>query len=110
MKRTFETVEDVKKEIIRLDKSMKTAGENDHGFRTAVILLSSIITGPNIKKLAKFTGYSRAEISIRASKCREQGIWVGSKIDCADWFKDSGAVSFWCDSLCADGLILRSVQ
>ena len=111
MKNKFETIQDVKREIIRLDKSMKTAGENYHGFRTAVFLLSSLITGPNVKKLAKFTGYTRKEIQERAVNLREQGVWVGSKVNASEWFdSDGGAVSFWCDSLCADGLLQRGKE
>lgn len=53
-------------------------------FATYVILLASAVVGPNIKRVAKFTGLTRDEVSQRAYFLRSNGIWNGNRVY-ANW-------------------------
>lgn len=98
------TLDYLKKEIYRLDPK---TGEDEFGFKTALILLSSLVIGCNQKKISKFTKIPLFYIKPRAERLRSNGIWTGSKV-CADWFtKGTGGVAFWCDVLTAEGLVKR---
>jgi len=93
-------------EVTQIDPDLEI---DSNGFRTAVILLSALAVGPNIKKIAKFTGYTRKEIAERSKNLRKNKIWVGGKTNC-DWFGEDGGIEFTCDSLVADGLMNRVEQ
>jgi len=97
-------LKDFEKEVQRLDP--KTAPE-EPAFKTGVLLLSALQVGPNVDRLAKFTGYSKTFIRERAKRCRENGIFIGSKVAC-EWFdKECGGVAFWMDVLVAEGLMAK---
>ena len=99
------TLKWVKSTVSKMDETMDI---NSHAFRTAVILLSSAVVGPNINKIAKFTGYSVGAVRQRARNLRANKVWVGSKVS-AEWLdKKNGTVAFLCDCLVADGLLVRS--
>lgn len=81
--------------------------EKDPGFVAGVLLISSLQTGPNIKRLSKYTKYSRKDISEYARRCRTNGIWKGGKV-CCNWFdKESGSTEFVLDVCVAQGLMNR---
>ena len=88
------TIKDVKKEVKRLDTELK---DNDKGFRVAVLLISSLVCGNQIKELVKFTGYSEYFIKETSKNLRKNGIWEGKKIAAHEWFEKDGAIAFWCD-------------
>lgn len=97
------------KEIRRLDSSYKTVEpKDDEGFKTALILLASIVVGPNIKRLATYTGLSRWDVSKRSRNLRHNRVWVRGRVH-GDWFdKKHGGVAFWADVCVADGLMNRA--
>lgn len=97
------TLDRIKKEVIRLDK---TIDPNSEAFKTAVILLSSAVVGPNVKKIAKFSKLPRPLISEKAKNLRKGGVWVKDKL-AVEWFDENGGIAFWADCLVADGLLER---
>jgi hypothetical protein len=52
----------------------------DFDFQESLVLKAAEITGPNIKRIAAFTGYPREFVSGIATYAREQGLWVGSRV------------------------------
>ena len=99
------TLSDVECEVMRLDPSVKV---DDPAFGTAVVVLAAAVVGPNIKRIASFTGYGRPFVAEKARRLRKQKVWVGGKLD-VDWFKPKGegVVAFWLDVVLADGLLVR---
>jgi hypothetical protein len=70
------TLMSIKKDVRKIYGVKKPASETNAGFITGVVLLSSLVVGPNVQKIAKFTGYTPAEVSKRSKRCREIGLWV----------------------------------
>lgn len=52
----------------------------DYDFQESMVLRAAEITGPNIKRIAAFTGYPRDFVSGIAAYARESGLWVGSQV------------------------------
>jgi hypothetical protein len=95
----------VKREVRRNDPNLK---DNDSAFVSAVILLSSAIVGPNMRKLARFTGYKLADVAQRGYRLRKNGIWVGRGVDCGEWSAPkSGGIAFWLHVAVAEGHVMR---
>lgn len=98
------TATKIKREVMKWDQGMSP---DEPGFRAAVILLSSAQVGPNIRRLAKFTGYRAAEIAEFSRNLRKSQIWKGGKIQ-AEWFGEDGGIALACDINVALGYIERS--
>lgn len=77
--------------------------------RPLIILLASIVVGPNIKRISKLTRIPRAEISWRANNLRKNRIWVGGKIH-SDYFekKGLGTINLLLDANVSQGYLERS--
>jgi hypothetical protein len=102
------TLKWIEKEVIRMDPTIVVGSES---FKTAVILMTSCKVGPNVKEIAKFTHYTRDEVTKRANNLRKNKLWVGSKLRYDWWNEDgSGWVAFWLDNLIADGLITTKTK
>jgi hypothetical protein len=97
------TLRDFEKEVQRLDPKQKP---EDSGFKTAVLLLSTLEVGPNVERLVKFTGYPKEFVRERVRRCRAGGIFRGGKIAC-EWFDENGGIALWCDVLVAEGMLER---
>jgi CRP-like cAMP-binding protein len=97
------TLKTLKDEIAHFDPKLK---EGEHGYTTYLILLASVVVGPNIKKIAKFTQIPREEVQKRGKNLRANGVWTRNKVAC-EWFEEHGGVAFIADSLVADGLVER---
>jgi len=93
----------IKKEVMKIHGIT----EETDTIKTGVILLSSVNVGPNIKKIAKFTGYKRSEIAKRSKNLRENSVWVKDKVSC-DWFEKDGSLAFILDCMVADGTLQRA--
>lgn len=94
----------LKDEIVRLEP---TITPDDPSYTTYLILLSSAIVGPNIKKIAKFAHIPRKDVRERAVNLRKNKVWVGGHVY-AEWFEKDGGIAFICDALVADGLVKRA--
>ncbi len=98
------TISLVRSQIKELEPKLDPKSDN---FKTAVVVLSSLIVGPNIRGLVRFTGYGRKFIRIRARRLFESGIWQKDGKIYIDWFHEKwelrSTVSFWLDVLVASG-------
>lgn len=101
------TLNFIKREVERIDLGVKP---EDDEYKIAVVLLSSLRVGPNIKRLAKYTKYPRSIIAEFSKNLRKSGIWRGGKICHSGWFDEdgSGGIAFILDCSAGLGLIERS--
>lgn len=100
----MKTVEYVKKEIAKIDSHLE---QHEPAYTTALILLSALIVGADVKRIAKFTHLPRREVQKRAWNLRRSGIWQGSKA-LGSWnHYRNGATAFWCDIAVAQGFMTR---
>lgn len=101
------TFDEIKAEVKRLDPLIE---EDSDSFKVAVILLSSIVTGPGIAQAIQFTGYDFDFVVQVSERLRQNKIWFQDKI-CCDWFdKEHGVIAFWCDVLCGVGQVQRVAE
>ena len=98
------TATKIRREVMKWDPGMSP---DKPEFRAAVVLLSSAQVGPNIRRLAKFTGYRSAEIAEFSRNLRKSRIWHGGRIQ-AGWFGEDGGIALACDINVALGYIVRS--
>jgi hypothetical protein len=96
------TIERVRREVKRMNPALDE--END-GFAAAVVLISSVILGPNVRRIARFTGYSRCRVAEWGRRLRENGIWQGDRVGAAGWFEEDGGLEFWLHVAVAQGLL-----
>jgi len=86
-----------------LDPAMKGC-EDEPGYRTAIVLLAALESGPNVEALSRFTGYSPEFVREIAWRSVEAGLWTDDDVCCEHWFTDDGqvkGVAFWMDTLVA---------
>ena len=76
-------------------------------FNTYVILLASAQVGPNIKRVAQFTGIPRVQVAQRAKNLRANGIWSGSQV-LGNWDSKSGSLELKFDAAAAEGTMNRA--
>src|SRR5690242_8241248 len=84
-------------------------GEDDIGFRSAVVLIAALVEGTNIEHLTALTGYPRefvADISFRA---KSAGLWVDDQVCYEHWFEGDSVkpVAILCDVMVVEGLLVR---
>ena len=91
---------------IAVEKTLKETNGPD--FDAGLILLASAQVGPNIKRVAKFTGYSRKVVAEIGRKARDNGIWRGGKLDVEWCDEETGGVAFVCDVATVRGFMARS--
>jgi len=95
----------IHKEIRRLDPKLEPGSET---FNAALVTLSSGVIGPNIRRLAKFTGLPIRFVTEIGRRLRQGHVWVGNKVSC-DWNnKETGGVEFWLDVCVGQGLLKRT--
>lgn len=97
------TLRKVKNEIRRMDPN---CGDGED-FKTAVVLLSSLETGPDSDALATFTGYPRKFVREIGGRLRDSGIWKNGKVYAGDWFDKDGGLAFWLDVAVGRGFMRR---
>jgi len=96
------TLQQITEEVRRMDPHC-----TGDAYKAAVCLFSSLVVGPDSKKLIEFTGYPSKLVRGFSSNLRASGVWSNGLVH-ADWFnKDSGGVAFWCDVAVAQGLMRR---
>ena len=96
------TLKYLKKEVKRLTGNDSNLLE----FNTALILMASIVVGPNVKRLAKFCGLQRSFIYPISKRLRQNRVWVKHKVG-NNWFDKDGWISFNCDVCVALGWFRR---
>jgi hypothetical protein len=98
------TATKIKREIMKWDPGLSP---DEPEFRAAVVLMSSAHVGPNIRRLAKFTGYRSKEIAGFSRNLRKSQIWNGGRVQ-AGWFGEDGGIALACDINVALGYIVRT--
>ena len=98
----MKTLNDVKRMIRELDPYLD---EGDRFFEAAVIMLSALVVGADEQAIAQFSGIPLERIEPRAQKLRRSGRWRGQRT-IARWDDAAlGDISFWIDTLIAEGLL-----
>lgn len=98
------TLKQIKAELHRMDRGQS---EDEETFKAGVVLIASLRVGPNIRKLAKFTGYPYALIAKFAHNLRKSRVWRGGRVY-ANWFEKDGGVDFALDTGVAVGWMTRT--
>ena|GEM_PF-7054342 len=99
------TVSDVRKEVRRLDPKLK---EDDRAFWAATVMLSALVVGANVRRLARFTGYGPEFIWSVRDNLRRGGIWRRDGRTRCEWGDPkNGGVAFWIDVAVAMGYLER---
>lgn len=91
------------------DEAERVSGAKDRDdvqFKTAAVLMSSAVVGPDEAKLAEFTGYDRAFIDAIGERLRKSKVWHKGKI-ASDWFGKDGDITFNMDVCVALGWMKR---
>ena len=100
------TLDDFKKEVRRLDPSLKDEG-GDY-YKAAVVMLVALREGQNVRNLVRFTGYDAEFVKGLAGRLRENKIWARGKTE-GDWFKKPlGGLNFWLDVAAGLGMLRRA--
>jgi hypothetical protein len=76
-------------------------------FRLPVILMAAaFVVGPDIDRLASFTGYSRTFVAAVSHRMQACGRWANGNVCTDDWFDgDRVTAALWLDCLVADGTV-----
>lgn len=102
------TIEDITSAVEGLDPNLDP---NLDTFRSALLLLSSAVVGPDEAKVAAFTGLPAAFVAERAERLRASGVWTGEGKIAADWWdEETGGIAFWIDVNVAEGLMERATD
>jgi len=93
-------------EVRHLDSRLS---EKEDAFKCAVILLAAaLVTGPNIKKVSKFTKYHESIVRRFVDNFRKDKLWGHKYIHASEWHdKKAGGVAFWLDVSVGLGFIKR---
>jgi len=80
-------------------------------FDAGMVLLGSLIHGPNIKRIASWSGIPHVRVATVSRNLRQCGVWKGKCIDAQPWFDENGgAVAFLLDVMVGAGLCERREQ
>lgn len=105
------TLADVKAFVRQVDSEMD---EQDSCFHSAVVLASGLVLGPNVCGIARFTGYGRKFVRIRAARLFKSCIWFkDGKMDLKEWFVNGDEEKlqptvFILDAMIANGNLYRT--
>jgi hypothetical protein len=86
-------------------KKFEIESETNPCYIPGMVLLSSLVCGPNADKIAKFIKKPRSIVRQFGKVIRTNGIWKHDKV-CCEWFDKNGGIAFHCDILVAAGLAL----
>ncbi len=100
-------LEDVERMVEELDPLVKRGSEE---FRTALIVLSVMFFGPNVRGIARFICSRRRFVRTRSKRLFDNLIWFPDMTWRMDWYNvDTGEInvaSFWLDVLVAMGKVV----
>ena len=97
-------IDKIRAEVKKMDPNLDA---RTFAFKAAVCLLSALQVGPDVDKVAEFTGFPRKTVNEFAERLIEGGVWKDGKT-CCEWFeKDNGGIAFWMDVCVAQGLMQR---
>jgi hypothetical protein len=84
----------IEQAILDMDRHLDV---RDRAFRVALILACSVRIGPNVRRIAHYTGYPYQFVEEVGRRLRQSKIWNGRFIDATNWCKEDGALAFWCE-------------
>lgn len=100
------TFHDIQQDILRMDPSLDTT---DTIFKVAAILLSSLVVGPNARKIARYTAFPYRFVMRVSRRLRTSRVWIGTKVAGAGWADpELGGTAFWLDVCVGLGWLKRS--
>ena len=96
------TLRQIKNGLRRFDPTMD--GEE---YNVALILLSALNVGSNIRRIARFTGLTYRHVTEVGRRLRSNGVWVGRKTAC-NWDDKDGGLEFILDITVGLGFVERT--
>jgi hypothetical protein len=72
---------DIKRKVRRLEPGLTETHER---FKTYLVMLASTVVGPNIKRIATYTGLTRDDVAKRSRNLRTNQVWQGASVP-TDW-------------------------
>jgi hypothetical protein len=100
---TEKTYEEVERIVREIDPGVEVGSDS---FKTAALLVSSLVVGQQVRELVRFTGQPREWVAERVDRWKAAGIFRRGKFAC-EWFEEGGAAMFWCDVLVGQGVLER---
>lgn len=99
----------VKDTLLDLDPSLD-GSETDEVYNTALVVLSALSCGPDVTRLAAFTGLPEAFVAAIRPRMIRAELWTDVSVSCDHWLfgeHNVDLVTFWVDVLIAEGLVIR---
>ena len=103
MKKKQISREQIYAEVKHLDPKLQ---KNEEEYTIATILLSGLVVGANVEKIATFLKLPVKTVKKYEKNLRDNKVWVEDKT-VAEWFKTNGGIAFWCDVAIAKGYLHR---
>ena len=98
----------VKDTLLELDPEV--TGLRAQSYNTALVVLSALTCGPNVQRLAAFTGLSQDFVAAIRARMVQAELWTELDVFSDHWNVAEGVVNttaFWLDVLIAEGLAVR---
>lgn len=100
------TIAKIQKEVRNMDPQLSGT---DPAFHAAVVMMSALEIGQDVRKLARFTHVPLPTIREIAARLRAQGLWKNGTTYHSGWDDpESGGVAFWLDVSIALGYLQRT--
>lgn len=98
---------DVLKEAQRFFNS-KAGGGNEMALMSLCILIAAATQGTtDADKIARFMKFPYRPVRERVRRARENGIFIGHKINGSEWFDKDGGVALLLDGAVLDGYLVK---
>ena len=95
--------------LLELDPSLN-GSEPGQTYNTALVVLSALTCGPDIRRLAAFTRLPEAFVAAIRQRMVRAELWTDIGVSCDHWQFGEHTVdlaAFWVDVLIAEGLVVR---
>jgi hypothetical protein len=79
--------------------------------QATVVMVAAFFSGPDERKIAHITGYSRGYVEEVGERLRVSRLWTEKGIDYGPWTDDEkGWIGFLMDLAVAEGIVIRTDQ
>jgi hypothetical protein len=99
----------IKEALTELDPTLKDSAGDD-AYRTALVLFSALVYGPETTILAEFTDLPNEFVEAIRLRMIQAELWTEIEVLCDHWFGEGNTIfptSFWLDLLIAQGKVVR---
>jgi hypothetical protein len=103
------SLQPIKEAVNKLDPTLEDSEEDD-SYRTALVLVSALVYGPDTRVLAEFIDLPCEFVEAIRQRMIQAELWTEMGVLCDHWFGEGYTifpVSFWMDVLIAQGKLLR---